>query len=79
MLDFYKPQKSKDGTKFISSTKQQVTYNCNNRTVSDGMEVVYSQRMGKGEVIKTNPSVLSPVPIVPDSIDESALKKVCNK
>ena len=40
---------------------------------------LFSGKMGKGEIVQSITSTTQFTPIVPDALEESAFKKVCNK
>ena len=74
----FKPMTSKDGKTYLS-IKEISTYNCLDKTISGGMQLLLSGKMGKGEIVQSITSTTQFTPIVPDALEESAFKKVCNK
>ena len=78
MLSAFKPMTSKDGKTYLS-IKEISTYNCLDKTISGGMQLLLSGKMGKGEIVQSITSTTQFTPIVPDALEESAFKKVCNK
>ena len=69
---------AKDGKTYLS-IKEISTYNCLDKTISGGMQLLLSGKMGKGEIVQSITSTTQFTPIVPDALEESAFKKVCNK
>jgi hypothetical protein len=78
MMDLKKPDKI-DAKRSFLSTKEQIQFNCQEKTQQILFSAFYSQRMGQGETIYRRVEPLKLEPIVPDSIFEDIRQWACQK
>lgn len=73
--DFSKPLLQ--NSRVTKSAKIHYSGNCSNNTGGTGVEVYYSESMGKGEVVSTNQRKAEFYPQMPKSVGENVLSLVC--